>query len=63
MLVEGWRAGASSIEAVQAIHKHTGFTLQKSRELVKQINSGQVVKLPDDFVLREDLKDAGFIVS
>lgn len=62
MLVEGWRAGASPTEAIRAIHKHTGFSIEKSRKLVQSISSGEPVQLPDDFVLREDLKDLGYII-
>jgi hypothetical protein len=62
MLVEGWRGTPSSVEAVRAIHKHTGFSIEKSRKLVDRIIAGEPVSLPDDFVLREDLQDSGFII-
>ena len=62
MLVEGWRGTPSTVEAIRAIHKHTGFSIEKSRKLVTQITRGEPVQLPEDFVLREDLKDLGYII-
>lgn len=63
MIVVGYKAGADSIKATQAIKKHTGKSLLESKRLVEEILDGNVIQLPDDFVLREDLEDLGFRVS
>lgn len=62
MLVEGWRSGAKTIEATTAIKKHTSLSLKDAKKLVERVLEGEVVELPNDFVLREDLRDAGFII-
>jgi len=63
MVITGWRAGVRTIDAVQAVHKHTDFGLRDSKILIETALSGKSVKLPDDFVLREDLEDCGFTVK
>ena len=63
MYIIGWRAGAKTIEAINAIRKHTGMTLPESKRLVEDVLSGHTRKLPNDFVLREDLEDCKFIVQ
>ena len=62
MLIEGWRTGAKAIDATIAIKKHTGLSLYKAKKLVERILEGETIELPNDFVLRDDLRDAGFIV-
>lgn len=59
MLVTGYRANANFEQAKLAIKKHTQFSLAESKQLCDAIRDGQSVKLPDDFVLREDLEDLG----
>jgi ribosomal protein L7/L12 len=60
MIIVGWRKGARTIDAIQAVRKHTGMSLKESKNLIETALEGEVVKLPDDFVLREDLEDLGF---
>jgi ribosomal protein L7/L12 len=62
MLIEGWDIGAKAIDATIAIKKHTGLSLYKAKKLVERILEGETIELPNDFVLRDDLRDAGFIV-
>jgi hypothetical protein len=59
MLVTGYRANANFEKARLAINKHTQFSLTQSKQICDAIQNGQSVKLPDDFVLREDLEDLG----
>lgn len=59
MLVTGYRANANFEQARLAISKHTKFSLAQSKEICDAIKDGKSVKLPDDFVLREDLEDLG----
>jgi len=63
MYVTGYRAGANFDQARIAINKHTQFSLSESKAICDAIQEGQAVKLPDDFVLREDLEDLGIKVK
>jgi ribosomal protein L7/L12 len=63
MYVIGWRAGAKTIQAITAVQKHTGLSLVESKRLIEDVLAGNSRKLPNDFVLREDLEDCNFIVQ
>lgn len=63
MTIIGWRAGVNTIDAVQAVKKHTGMSVKESKSLIDSAISGNAVNLPDDFVLREDLEDLGFKIQ
>lgn len=63
MIITGWKSGVKTIDAVLAVKKHTSMSLQESKQLVESALEGQAVKLPDDFVLREDLEDLGFNIQ
>lgn len=60
MIIVGWKAGANTVDAIQAVRNHTGMSLRESKQLIESALDGKAVKLPDDFVLREDLEDLGF---
>jgi ribosomal protein L7/L12 len=60
MYITGYRAGVKTIDAVNAVRKHTGKSLLDSKRLIEAAVEGKPVQLPDDFVLREDLEDLGF---
>lgn len=62
MQIIGFKKGAASITAINSVRKHTGMSLIESKKLIEQVLSGQVVKLDEDFVLREELTDCKFIV-
>ena len=63
MIIVGWRSGANTINAIQAVRNHTGMSLKESKQLIESALEGNSVKLPDDFVLREDLEECNFIIS
>jgi ribosomal protein L7/L12 len=63
MTIIGWRHGANSIAAINAIKKHTGKSLIESKRLIDAALEGKAVTLPDDFVLREDLEEYKFILD
>lgn len=63
MIITGWKKGAKTIDAIKAVQKHTGMSLLESKRLIEDAVEGKIVTLPDDFVLREDLEDANFIVQ
>lgn len=63
MLVVGYKAGANFTQAHSVIKKHTSFSINEIKQLCDAIREGQSVRLPDDFVLREDLEDLQFILS
>lgn len=63
MMVLGYRAGANFNKATNAIAKHTNMSLIEAKALCKKIENGEGVKLPDDFVLREDLEELNFLLS
>lgn len=60
MYIIGWRSGANTIHAVQAVKRHTNLSLVEAKRLIEDAVEGKSVTLPDDFVLREDLEDLGF---
>lgn len=59
----GWRTGAKTIDAINAIRKHTGISLTESKQLIEDVLAGNSRKLPNDFVLREDLEACKFIIQ
>ena len=60
MYITGWKNGVKTIDAIQAVRKHTNMSLIDSKRLIEDAIEGKTVKLPDDFVLREELEDLGF---
>jgi ribosomal protein L7/L12 len=63
MYIIGYRAGVKTIDAITVVKKHTGMSLIESKRLIEDAIEGKSVKLPDDFVLREDLEDLGFKID
>jgi transcription elongation factor GreA-like protein len=63
MMVIGYRPNANFVEAQRVIKKHTAFNTSDVKNIVEHIREGKGVKLPDDFVLREDLEDLNFLVD
>jgi len=63
MLVIGYRQGADFVKAKSAISKHTMLKPNAILSFLKALeNDGQTFSLPDDFVLKDDLKAAGFFI-
>ena len=56
MIVIGYRPNANFVEAQNVLKKHTQFSISDIKHMLEHIKEGQGVKLPDDFVLREDLE-------
>lgn len=63
MLIIGWRAGVNATGAVRAIQKHTSLSLAESKKIVDDVIDGKSYKLPNDFILREDLEECKFIIQ
>ena len=63
MIVVGYKANANFVEVGNTIKRHTNYDSQTVRSLVSQIQNGQGVNLPDDFVLREDLEDLDLLIA
>lgn len=63
MMVIGYRPNANFVEAQNVLKKHTTFSITDIKHMLEHIKEGQGVKLPDDFVLREDLTDLNFLVD
>jgi transcription elongation factor GreA-like protein len=63
MLVVGYKTNANFAEAARVIKKHTNMETKDVQKVVSQIKEGQGVKLPNDFVLREDLEDLDFLIT
>ena len=63
MMVIGYKPNANFIGATNVIKKHTNFSISEVKQLVEHIREGNGVKLPDDFVLREDLEDLNFTLD
>jgi uncharacterized protein (DUF305 family) len=63
MQITGYKHGADADDAISAIIKHTTLSISMSRKMVEDAISGKIINLNDDFVLREDLNDAGFVVE
>lgn len=63
MIVTGYKPNANFILAAQVLKKHTTFTASDIKQLIEHIKEGQGVKLPDDFVLREDLEELNFYLD
>lgn len=62
MIVKGYKSGANFLEASNAISKHLEVSATEARMLCKEIEEGKAVSLSDDFCLREDLEDLGFLL-
>lgn len=63
MMVIGYKPNANFVEATNVINKHTNFSIGDIKQMVEHIKEGNGVKLPDDFVLREDLEDLNFTLD
>jgi hypothetical protein len=63
MIVLGYKSGANFSEVANALKKHTDWDAKTVRQVVSDIQKGKGVKLPDDFVLREDLEDLKLLVG
>lgn len=63
MIITGCKHGANSIEATKAIHEHTNKSLLESKRLIERVLDGEMVEIPDDFVLREDLEYHRFTIA
>jgi hypothetical protein len=63
MMVIGYRPNANFAEAQNVLQKHTAFSVRDIKNMLDHIREGQGVKLPNDFVLREDLTDLNFLVD
>jgi hypothetical protein len=63
MLITGWKSGANSLDAILQVSKHTEKTLSESKKLIEDALNGKIVKLEDDFVLREELENLKFIIE
>lgn len=63
MRIIGCKYNANISDATTAIRKHTGKSLAESRKIIDEVMEGKSVDLPDDFVLREDLEDANFLIA
>ena len=62
-MVIGYKPNANFVEATNVINKHTNFSIGDIKQMVEHIKEGNGVKLPDDFVLREDLEDLNFTLD
>lgn len=63
MIVLGYKTGANFVEVANVLKKHTNMDSKTVRQVVSDIQEGKGVKLPDDFVLREDLEDLMLLVG
>ena len=63
MLVIGYKTGADFNSAAKVIIKHMSISLQEASKLCDRIKKGESVSLPNDFVLRDDLKELQFLIS
>lgn len=63
MNITGYKYGVDSVKAIQSLNKHSDMSLPKARQTIEKAIDGNIISLRDDFVLREDLEDAGFIIE
>lgn len=63
MMVIGYKPNADFSNAQLVIKKHTQFSASDVKHIVEHIKEGKAVKLPEDFVLREDLTDLNFLLD
>lgn len=63
MIIIGYRPSANFTEAHNVIKKHTQLSTGDVKQILEHIKEGKGVKLPDDFVLREDLEDLNFLLD
>jgi hypothetical protein len=63
MIVLGYKSNADFAQAGSVIRKHTNMDAKTVGSLISRIQAGEGVRLPDDFVLREDLEDLNFLVK
>jgi len=63
MTITGYRSNADFLAAQKSVIKHLGLSTKDAKVLVENIKEGRSFRVTDDFVLREDLEDYGFIVE
>ena len=64
MLVIGYRNKDFDINKISnVLKKHLEISVVEARSMAQTIKKGQSVRLPNDFVLEDDLKDLGIIIQ
>lgn len=62
MVIHGYRAGTNFAKVATVLRKHTNMDSKTLKQVVDDIKEGKGVRLPDDFVLREDLEELDIFV-
>jgi len=63
MNIIGYRGNPTKAQTTKIFQKHTNLSQSEINTLVNDILKGEVRTVDNDFVLREDLEDSGFIVD
>lgn len=63
MTVVGYRGKLNTAGVISALIKHANMTKNEAHTVAKKIESGQSVSFGSNFLLEEDLKDLGVLVS
>jgi len=63
MLVIGYRGAVDWNKVKAALKRCTGMNQMDIDRVVKVIKNGQTINLTDDFVLNDELRDLGILIS
>lgn len=63
MLVLGYRGNINTVEVTKSIKKHTNYNSTELKKIVSEIELGNPVNLPNDFVLREELENLSILIQ
>lgn len=63
MLVIGYRGNVDWSKVKAAIKRCTDMNSDEINKIVKQIRDGMGVNLQDDFVLNDELRDLGILIT
>jgi len=63
MLVLGYRGSINTVEVTKSIKKHTNYNSTELKKIVSEIELGNPVNLPNDFVLREELENLSILIQ
>lgn len=63
MNIIGYRGKPTKAQTTKIFQKHTTLSQAEISKLVTDVLKGECVHLDNDWVLREDLEDSGFILD
>jgi hypothetical protein len=63
MIITGCNRKFNNEKAIEALRKHANLSIPESKKIIDLVFEGKSYTIVDDFILMEDLEEAGLIIS